>query len=54
MENIEFLAAAYAIFWGFTFLYVFSIARRQKSLEQELQVLESLVEDESKSNEVST
>jgi CcmD family protein len=47
MDNIEFLAVAYAVFWGFTFLYVFSIARRQKNLEQELQVLESLVEEES-------
>jgi CcmD family protein len=46
MENIEFLAAAYAVFWGFTFVYVFSIARRQKNLERELQVLESLVADE--------
>ena len=47
MDNIEFLAVSYAVFWGFTFLYVFSIARRQKNLEQELQVLESLVEEES-------
>jgi CcmD family protein len=46
MENIEFLAAAYAFFWALTFLYVFSIARRQKNLEQELQVLESLIEDD--------
>ncbi len=47
MDNIEFLAVAYAVFWGFTFLYVFSIGRRQKNLEQELQVLENLVEEES-------
>ena len=46
MKNVEFLAAAYAVFWGLTFLYVFSIARRQKNLEQELQVLESLIEDD--------
>lgn len=46
MENVEFLAAAYAVFWGLTFLYVFSIARRQKNLEQEIQVLESLIEDD--------
>ena len=39
MENIEFLAAAFAVFWGFTFVYVFSIARRQRNLEQELKVL---------------
>jgi len=46
MENVEFLAAAYAVFWGFTFIYVFSIARRQKNLEQDLKVLESLLDEE--------
>jgi CcmD family protein len=44
MENIEFLAAAFAVFWGFTFVYVFSIGRRQQNLDRELQVLESLLE----------
>jgi CcmD family protein len=48
MENVEFLAAAFAVFWGLTFAYVFSIARRQKNLEQELKVLESLLNQESK------
>jgi len=47
MENIEFLAAAFAVFWGFTFVYVFSIARRQRNLEQELKVLESLLDEKS-------
>lgn len=47
MENIEFLAAAFAVFWGFTFVYVFSISRRQQNLDQELKVLESLLEEES-------
>jgi CcmD family protein len=46
MDNIEFLAVAYLIFWGLTFLYVLSIARRQKNLEQEVQLLEGLVEEE--------
>jgi CcmD family protein len=46
MDNIEFLAVAYLIFWGLTFLYVFSIARRQKNLEQEVRLLEGLVEEE--------
>ena len=46
MKNVEFLAAAYAVFWGFTFVYVFSIARRQQNLERELNVLESLLDEE--------
>ena len=48
MENVEFLAAAFAVFWGLTFAYVFSIARRQQNLEQELKVLESLLNEEGK------
>jgi CcmD family protein len=47
MDNIEFLAVAYLVFWGLTFAYIFSISRRQKNLEQEVQVLESLVDEES-------
>jgi CcmD family protein len=47
MENVEFLAAAFAVFWGFTFVYVFSISRRQRNLEQELKVLESLLDEKS-------
>lgn len=46
MENVEFLAAAFTVFWGFTFIYVFSIARRQRNLERELKVLESLLDKE--------
>lgn len=49
MENVEFLAAAFVIFWAFTFAYVFSIARRQQNLEKELKVLESLLDEEEKS-----
>jgi CcmD family protein len=48
MENVEFLAVAFAVFWGVTFFYVFSIARRQKNLERDLKVLESLLDEEDK------
>ena len=46
MDNVEFLAAAFAVFWALTFIYVFSIARRQQNLEREVKVLESLLEEE--------
>lgn len=46
MENVEFLAGAFAVFWGVTFFYVFSIARRQQALEREIKVLEGLLEQE--------
>lgn len=37
--NFLFLAAAYGVFWFGTFGYVFAIARRQQSLERELEAL---------------
>ncbi len=46
MDNVEFLAGAFAVFWGVTFAYVFSIARRQQSLERDLKVLADLLGQE--------
>jgi CcmD family protein len=40
-----YLLAAYAVFWAITFIYIFSIARRQKGLEQEIQALRHILED---------
>lgn len=34
-----YLVAAYAVFWGLTFVYVFSIASRQRNLARELETL---------------
>jgi CcmD family protein len=34
-----YLFAAYAIFWAFTFAYIFAIASRQKRLEKEIDAL---------------
>ena len=34
-----YLVAAYAVFWGLTFVYVFSIAGRQRSLVREIRAL---------------
>jgi len=45
MQNIvSFLIPAYAIFWLFTFLYVFSVRSRQKNLEKDIETLRLLVE----------
>jgi CcmD family protein len=41
-----YLVAAYAVFWALTFLYVFSISRRQKRLEQEIQTLRQILEED--------
>jgi CcmD family protein len=34
-----YLVAAYAVFWGLTFVYVFSIANRQRNLAREIKAL---------------
>jgi CcmD family protein len=34
-----YLVAAYAVFWGLTFVYVFSIANRQRDLAREIEAL---------------
>jgi len=36
---MSYLVAAYAVFWGLTFVYVFSIANRQKNLAREIEAL---------------
>jgi CcmD family protein len=37
--GMGYLAAAYAVFWGLTFVYVFSIANRQRNLTREIEAL---------------
>ena len=39
-----YLFAAYAVFWGFTFIYVFSMANRQKNLAREIEALKRAIE----------
>ncbi len=40
-----YLAAGMIVFWLATFLFVWSISRRQHKLEQEVQVLSEVVQD---------
>jgi CcmD family protein len=39
-----YLFAAYAVFWALTFIFVFSIASRQKRLEKEIEALRRTLE----------
>jgi len=41
-----YLFAAYAVFWALTFVYVFTIASRQKRLQRELEILRRISERE--------
>ena len=43
---MTYLAAAYGVFWGLTFLYVFSIAYRQRRLQQEICALQETLKGE--------
>lgn len=39
MDNLNFLFAAFTVVWVLFFAYMFSISRRQKSLEKEMRQL---------------
>lgn len=42
-----YLAAAYAVFWLVTFIFIYTIVNRQQKLQKELEILEQLAQDES-------
>ena len=44
MGNLGYLFAAYAVFWALTFVFVFNLARRQKSLQREIESLRRALE----------
>jgi len=44
MGNLVYLFAAYAVFWAVTFAFVFRIARRQRSLQREIEALKRALE----------
>ncbi|MFB0533984.1 MAG: CcmD family protein [Anaerolineae bacterium] len=44
-----YLVAAYAVFWGLTFVYVFSIANRQRNLAREIETLKRALESKTQS-----
>lgn len=46
---VEYLAGAFAVAWVFTFIYVFSLVRRQRQLEQDIAMLRELLEDRRRS-----
>lgn len=46
MGNTIYLFSAFGITWALLFFYVFSMLRRQKSLETRIDDLNALLEDE--------
>jgi CcmD family protein len=43
---MEYLFAAYAVFWALTFIFLFTIASRQKRLENQIEALRGALERE--------
>ena len=48
---MTYMIAAYAVFWILTFVFVYSIFSRQRSLRHELEVMEQLLESQTKDQE---
>ena len=42
MESLIYLVAGYAVFWVVSFVFIYSIASRQRKLQQDLEMLEQL------------
>ena len=43
-----YLAAAYAVFWGVSFIFVYILIVRQRKIQKELEILEQLTREEAK------
>ena len=46
MDNLWYLALAYGVIWVVLLVYVYSIARRQEGLEQEVKAIQEALEGE--------
>jgi CcmD family protein len=46
MSGIEYMFVAFVVIWLGFFLYVFSLAQRQKGVEKDLAMIEAMLEDE--------
>jgi CcmD family protein len=46
MNEMIYLAAGYAVFWLVSFVFIYSLVSRQRSLQKELEMLEQLTERE--------
>ncbi|HMQ55765.1 MAG TPA: CcmD family protein [Anaerolineae bacterium] len=44
MGDTIYLAAAYAVFWLTTFIFIYSLVSRQRTLQKEVELLEQLVQ----------
>jgi CcmD family protein len=47
-KNLSYLFAAYTIIWFAIFIYVYALARKQKDLQREIQVLKESLKSKPK------
>ena len=48
MGDLSFLAAGYAVFWLVTFVFIYSMVSRQRTLQKDLEMLERLADQHEK------
>lgn len=46
MGDMIYLAAGYAVFWIVSFVFIYSLASRQRSIQKDLAMLEQLAEQD--------
>lgn len=51
MDNLWYLALAYGVIWVVLLVYLYSIARRQEGLEQEMKAIQEALEGEPEADE---
>jgi len=51
MDNLWYLALAYGVIWVVLLVYLYSIARRQESLEQEMKTIQEALEGDLEAEE---
>jgi CcmD family protein len=49
MGDMIYLAAGYAVFWLVTFVFIYSLVSRQRSIQKDVKMLEQLMQDEGES-----
>lgn len=49
MGDTIYLAAAYAVFWLVSFVFIYSLVSRQRNLQKDVELLEQLAQEDAQS-----
>lgn len=50
MTDMIYLVAGYAVFWLVSFVFIYSLVNRQRSLQKSVEMLEQLVQQEAETH----